>query len=66
MRQVGKSRRKNNTFRSKSGAFDDTKTDLATLEEILIECAKAQGNITRIYEEKNGWDVDAESEIKMP
>lgn len=47
------------------GDFDDTKTDLAALEEILIECAKAQGNITRIYEEMNGWDVDPEDEIKM-
>ena len=47
------------------GDFDDTKTDLAALEEILIGCAKAQGNITRIYEEMNGWDVDPEDEIKM-
>ena len=27
---------------------------------------QSTSNITRIYEEKNGWDVDAESEIKMP
>lgn len=47
------------------GDFDDTKTDLAALEKILIECAKAQGNITRIYEEMNGWDVDPEDEIKI-
>ena len=47
------------------GDFDGTKTDLAALEEILIECAKAQGNITRIYEENNGWDVDPEDEIKI-
>ena len=47
------------------GDFDDTKTDLAALEQILIECAKAQGNITRIYEEMNGWDVDPEDEIKI-
>ena len=33
-------------FRSKNGAFDDTKTDLAILEEILIECVKAQDNFT--------------------
>ena len=47
------------------GDFDDTKTDLAALEKVLIENAKAQGNITRIYEEMNGWDVDHEDEIKM-
>lgn len=47
------------------GDFDDTKTDLAALEKILIGCAKAQGNITRIYEEMNGWDVDPEDEIKI-
>lgn len=47
------------------GDFDDTKTDLAALEETLIECAKAQGNITRIYEENNGWDVNPEDKIKM-
>ena len=47
------------------GDFDDTKTDLAVLEKILIGCAKAQGNITRIYEENNGWDVDPEDKIKM-
>ena len=47
------------------GDFDDTKTDLAALEGILIGCAKAQGNITRIYEKMNGWDVDPEDEIKI-
>ena len=47
------------------GDFDDTKTDLAALEEVLIENAKAQGNITRIYEEMNGWNVSPEDEIKI-
>ena len=47
------------------GDLDDTKTDPAALEEILIESAKAQGNITRIDEENNGWDVDPEEEIKI-
>lgn len=45
--------------------FDDTKNDLSALEETLIECAKAQGNITRIYEKNNGWDIEPEDEIKM-
>ena len=47
------------------GDFDDTKTDLSALEETLIECAKAQGNITRIYEENNGWDIEPEDETKI-
>ena len=47
------------------GDFDDAKTDLAALEEVLIENAKAQGNITRVYEKMNGWDVDPEDKIKI-
>ena len=47
------------------GDFDETKTDLIALEQIFIGCAKSQGNITRIYEENNGWDVDPEDEIMI-
>ena len=46
------------------GDLDDTKTDLTALEEILIECAKTQGNITRVYEQNNCRDVSPEGEIK--
>ena len=47
------------------GDFDDTKTDLVAFEEILIESAKEQSNITRIYEKMNGWDADPKDKIKI-
>ena len=47
------------------GDFADDPEVLATMEKVFVECAKAQGNITRIYEEMNGWDVDPEDEIKI-
>ena len=47
------------------GDFADDFEVLANIEKVFIECAKAQGNITRIFEEMNGWDVDPEDEIKI-
>lgn len=47
------------------GDFAENPEVLARIEKVFIECAKAQGNITRIYEEMNGWDVDPEDEIKI-
>ena len=47
------------------GDFAEDPEVLALIEKVFIECAKAQGNITRIYEEMNGWDVDPEDEIKI-
>ena len=47
------------------GDFTDDPEVIATMEKVFIECAKAQGNITRIFEEMNGWDVDPEDEIKI-
>lgn len=45
--------------------FADDAEILAVIEETFIKCAKAQGNITRIYEEMNGLDVEPEDEIKI-
>ena len=47
------------------GDLADDPEVLTTMEKVFVECAKAQGNITRIYEEMNGWDVDPEDEIKI-
>ncbi len=47
------------------GDFADDAEVLAVIENVFVECAKAQGNITRIYEEINGWDVDPEDGIKI-
>lgn len=47
------------------GDFAEDHEVLALIEKVFIECAKAQGNITRIYEEMNGWDVVHENKIKM-
>ena len=47
------------------GDFADDPEVLAVIEKVFVECAKAQGNITRIYEEMNGWDVDPEDEMKI-
>lgn len=45
------------------GDFDSTKIDLTALEEIFIEYAKTQKNITRIYEKIN--NITLEDEIKI-
>ena len=47
------------------GDFAEDPEVLPLIEKVFIECAKAQGNITRIYEEMNGWDVVPENKIKM-
>jgi hypothetical protein len=47
------------------GDFADNAEVLATIEKVFIECAETQSNITCIYEETNGWDVDPEDEIKV-
>ena len=47
------------------GDFADDPEVIAVIEKVFVECAKSQGNITRIYEEMNGWDVDPEDEIKI-
>ena len=47
------------------GDFTDNIEVLTAIEKVFIECAKAQGNITRIYEEMNGWDIDPEDKIKI-
>lgn len=45
--------------------FADDPEVIAIIEKVFIECARVQGNITRIYEEMNGWGVDPEDEIKI-
>lgn len=47
------------------GDFADDPEVLATMQKVFVECARAQGNITRIYEEMNSWDVDPEDKIKI-
>lgn len=47
------------------GDFTDNVEAFATIEKVFIECTETQGNITRIYEETNGWDVDPEDKIKV-
>lgn len=48
-----------------AGDFDNTKIDLAALEEIFIEYSKTQKNITRIYEKINNLDIESEDKIKI-